>query len=345
MDVTARLQAETLLKQPINWQAIIERSLYHGVLPLVYYNISKIKKPDLPNNILAILKYSYNITLDRNLALWNEFSCLQAVFNRFGTKMIPLKGITLHKTLYHDIGLRPMVDIDILTQEESLRQAEKHILRLGYQKQLKGLSEDYWRIYQPHFSFYNSDKKILLELHWQLAPSRPNALDLTDVWKRAKIQIIDRTPILSLSLEDTLLSLWLHIGKNISSLQHLRLLNLCDIHELIAQHNNNLDWDYLAKKIESWRIKGLFSYLYYLTERYLNTPWPINIEKKLHHCVAQKKLLISWVPTLKQLSRSQAALLMLVMLDKIKDRLALLLIGISMVYRKNKLRTLHSKTR
>ncbi|MFA6358400.1 MAG: nucleotidyltransferase family protein [Candidatus Omnitrophota bacterium] len=343
--VATQLQNEIILRTLPNWQIVIEQSLYHGVLPLVYYNLLKIKELRPPKNIQAILKNSYTITLDRNLALWKEFSFLQAALKQSEIEIIPLKGIILHKTLYPDAGLRPMIDIDILIREENLFQAEKYILQLGYQKQLKNLPENYWKMYQAHFSFYNSSKKIILELHWQLAPPRPNVLDLTNVWENSQIQIIDQVPVLSLSPEDTLLSLWLHIGKNITSLQHLKLKNLCDIHELITQHNNDLNWDYLAKKIGYWKIKRLFSYLHYLTKKYLDTPWPINIEKRPHYCAVSKRLLTSWIPSLKSLGRAQAALLMLLMLDGLKERLALLLIWLSMIYQKNKFLILHCKTR
>lgn len=344
MDSTTRLQIESLLSQPISWQTIMEESLYHEVLPLLYYNIVKLNKSNLPKNILCILKNSYYIALTRNISLWKEFCYLQDMFRYSGTKIIPLKGIILSKTLYPDIGLRPMVDIDILVREKDLRYVEKQILQLGYQKQLKNLSEDYWRKYQAHFHFRNPDKNIILELHWALASPRPNKLNLSDIWKRNKIQTIDNIEILTLTLEDTLISLILHICKNMPALQYLKLKNLCDIHELISQYNHKLDWEYIIEKIKSWNIRGATYYIYLLTKRYLQTTWPPDAIKTIAPHIAQRRLLILCASKLKPLPRVQTALLMLVMLDSLRDCLSLTIMGIQMFYLKNKLLILHSKT-
>jgi len=224
-----------------------------------------------------------------------------------------------------------MVDIDILVQEKDLLRAEKEILRLGYQKQLKNLSENYWRKYQCHFQFYSCKKKIILELHWLLAPPRPNKLNLNETWGRSKIQTVNHTEILTLSLEDMLLSLFLHICKNISSLQNLKLRNLCDIHQLITQYNHELDWEYILKKIGSWKIKGAAYYIYSLTRIHFATPWPAKIRNKLRPRIVQRMLLIIFARKLKKLSRFQAYLLIMMLVDNLTDFLALILMTFSII--------------
>ncbi len=224
-----------------------------------------------------------------------------------------------------------MADIDILVQEKDLLCAKKEILRLGYQEQLKNLSEDYWRRYQCHFQFYSCEKKIILELHWALAPSRPNKLNLSEIWERSGIQTVNHTKILTLSLEDTLLSLFLHNCKNISSLQHLKLKNLCDIHQLIARHNHELDWEYILKKIGSWKIKGAAYYIYSLTSMYFATPWPAKITNKFRPRIAQRVLVAIFARKLNKLSRFQAYLLIVMLADDLIDSLALILMALSII--------------
>ncbi|MFC1658046.1 nucleotidyltransferase family protein [Candidatus Omnitrophota bacterium] len=334
IDTSAQLINQKLLAGHFNWNLIIEQSLHHGVLPLLYHKTAKLRQSNFPKNILSILKISYEATLKRNTIFWKEFCRLHNLLNKIGIRIIPLKGIVLAKTLYPDIGIRPMADIDVLVQKKDLPFVEKQILQLGYRKQLKRLSEDYWKKYQCHFVFYNPDKEIILELHWTFAPPRPNALNITDIWKRSKNQLVGQLEILTLTFEDTLLSICLDLGKNISKLQCLRLRNLYDIHELVIKHGHNLDWDYIIKKIDSWKVKGLFFYLNYLTKKYLTTPWPDEKTREFTFNSRKRKLLILSSPKLKKISRLRAILLIALMLDSFKDRAALILKGISILCEK-----------
>lgn len=340
-----RLEVKRLLEQSINWQLLLEISLNHEVLPLLFYNLIKLKRAVLPENIAALLNSSYSMTLARNTALWEEFKYLSNSLQESGIRIIPLKGIILAKTIYRDIGLRPMIDIDVLVQNQDLRHAEERILRLGYKKQLHGLPESYWIKYQANLGFFNPEKGILLELHWQYAPRRPHELDISDAWRRVLVQAINRDQIACLTPEDTLLSLCLHIGKNITCLQFIKMKNLCDIRELLFAHGSGLDWDYIARKIVTWRIKGLCSYLDYLSGRYLDAPWPRDKIEALCNQALLRKFVIYAAADLKRRPRPQAMLLMAAMLDTLKDFLSLSLIGILMFYQKNKSRIFHAITR
>ncbi len=345
MNDLLRHQVQEILKTSLDWTLIIKQSFYNDIAPLIYYNLNTFEKQYIPKPALAILKTSYYATSARNIYFWKEFCSIQDALHKAGIKIIPLKGIVLANTLYHNLGVRPMLDIDILVKEEDIKSAEKCILQIGYQKQLNRLYEDYWRMYQAHFCFYNFRNKVLLELHWKIAPSRPNILNLDGIWKRTKLQAVDQVQVLLLSPEDTLLSLYLHIGKNISSLQYIKLKNLCDINELIAQHGNIMNWNYIADKLESWRIRGLSFYLHRMTNMYLNTPWPVRISCGAAPHIVKRKIMIIYASRLRRSSRLHAALLMALMIDSLKDLFALVLIGISMIYRKNRFLIFHSKIR
>jgi hypothetical protein len=344
-DAAARQRIEWLIARGIDWQSIIENALSHGVLPLLSFNLTQSRKTLLPQNISILLKTACDITTRRNTALWEEFTSLKKTFGQSEIRMIPLKGIILAKTLYHDIGLRPMQDIDILVQRKDFPAAERNLLRLGYIRQLSGLPENYWQSYQAHIGFLNPGKNILTELHWQFAPARPNTLDISSAWQRASVHSVNEERLESLSPEDTLLCLCLHIGKNISSLRHLKLKNLCDINELVTTHADTLDWNYLRRTLEIWRIKTLFAYVRYLTSRYRDTPWPLDKLRAFHCSAARKRWIISLAPDIKERSRFHAGLMMISLLDTFRDCFRLFRMGIAMFYAKNKRRIFHFATR
>ena len=334
IDTSTQCKLHELIHLPLDWNHIIEQSSYHGILPLLYYNIHKIQSQNIPESAFAILKNSYYDTLVKNMYLWREFCHIQDAFNKAGIKIIPLKGIILAETLYHNLGLRPMVDIDILVQEKDILNAKNELLQLDYKIYLKDLPEDYWKRYHCHFQFRNLDKNIILELHWTLAPPRPNRIDINELWKRSRVQTADYSEVLVLSHEDALLSLCLEICKNISSLQCLKLKNLCDIHELISQYGERLDWDYIDNKIISWRLKGCFFYLYLLTKTYLDTRWPTKIISGIKLRAIRTTVLNLSILDIQRKSRFQASLLMLAMLDRTADCLMLALQRIAMISRK-----------
>ncbi|MCK9431346.1 MAG: nucleotidyltransferase family protein [Candidatus Omnitrophica bacterium] len=312
--------AAILLKKPLNWGALTEISLYHETLPILYYNLAKIGADGIPQNIQKLFQASYETTRRRNLLLWEEFIFLRDKLGESGLEIIPLKGIILQKTLYRDAGLRPMRDIDILVREDALRHCEKIIIQLGYRKHLKRLPEKYWRASQHHFNFYHHEKNVMLELHWKISPLQPKNVRLEEIWGRAKKKEVDLQKILSLSPEDTLLFLWLHLGKNITSLCGLRMKNLCDIHEMIQQNRRDLDWDYILNKTKEWEIKNTFLFLRGATKEYLNTPWP---EYAGITPPGEKPPRIPGAE-LKPISKIQSAFLMLAISDNLRTRLNLI---------------------
>jgi len=339
IDTSATKQLEGLLQASYhmtNWKWLLEHSMYHGVLSLIYYNIDKLNKSNICKAIFPISKNYYYATLERNKKLWEEFLYIQDVFQKLSIKVLPIKGIILNKVLYPDSGLRPMFDIDVLIQEENLMAAKEKILQLNYQKSFKNIPESYWRKYHCHLEFYNPYKNIIFELHWQLAPTRPNKLILKEIWQRSDVQLIDGVKVLTLSLEDTLLSLVLHISKNISTLQYLKLRNLCDINELITRYSQKLDWNYIINKTKTWRLKGALFYIYLMTHNYLDTLWPRKVITELQPKVNKRIILNFFASKLTRLPRFQATLLMSVMLDTTRDCLVLALLRIFMLCQKGK---------
>lgn len=325
---------ETILKKSIDWQLVIEKAISHEVLPLLYHNIAQLESQKVPQNVLTISKNSYYFTLARNIYLWKEFCSLQNIFHSVGIKIIPLKGIILSKILYHNVALRPMQDIDILIQQEDLLFAKKQLQQLGYQPYLKNLTEEYWKKYHCHFAFININKNIIVELHWALAPPRPNKIDIREAWQRSKIQIIDQAELSTLSPEDTLLSLCLHICKNVANLEYIKLKNLNDIHELMIQYDKAINWNYIVDQILFLRLKGNFFYIYLLTKAFFGTYWPPNLISIVKPGTVRTKILFSNASNFRKKTCLQSYWLMLVMLDTKTDCLNLILQKIAMVLQK-----------
>ncbi len=69
-----------------------------------------------------------------NLQILDELEKLTARFSQQGIPVVALKGICFALTIYPDIGMRPMVDLDLLVPASRLAEAIQIAYDLGYEK-------------------------------------------------------------------------------------------------------------------------------------------------------------------------------------------------------------------
>ena len=181
------------------------------------------------------------------------------IFNEEGIKIMLLKGSHLAQFVYENVGLRPMVDIDIMVKKEDLHKAEVLLFQMGY---------DYIQMYQiaqkqdsfieqkkrshHHLALLSNPKGIKnLEVHWTIIrQSLPLNIDLKGLWKRAKGEKINGTEVLVPSPEDNLLYISLHASYNDKFICGVR--PLCDIAAIVNHYDNKIDWHRLQLRAHEW---------------------------------------------------------------------------------------------
>ncbi len=95
-------------------------------------------------------------------------------FRKKNLLAVPLKGPVFGQMLYHDIGKRFSSDIDIFLHAGNIELADKEIIDGGYRRvQPAGnfsFSDDVlYARYKKDFMYVHPEKKINLEMHWQLS--------------------------------------------------------------------------------------------------------------------------------------------------------------------------------
>lgn len=249
----------------IDWDKLLLLTQLHDLTPPVAYHL---KSQALPEKIQATLKQEYQYHLAHNMRLWQEFSEIHAACQKATIPVLPLKGMDTLIRFYPELNIRSMVDIDILVREENLPQIENILLESGYQKNLAGLKEEYWRTKQCHVAFAKSF--ILLEVHWQLDFKRENRKILPLLWQRTKEINLEGDSFRLLSPEDALFSLALHLRRfgKILALKQVR-----DAARIISYGQKALDWDYLLKESSAGKTAAALYFL--LTQVGLFTDVPI----------------------------------------------------------------------
>ncbi|GAB4536607.1 MAG: hypothetical protein Fur0020_04730 [Thermodesulfovibrionia bacterium] len=247
---------------PLDSEGIKWDELYRGlerwhILPL-FDRLLKRLSPDVlsvPSDIIEGMRLSYLKTSLHNEKYYKRLIELLNILNMEGIKVALLKGSHLLRFVYQDIGIRQMVDIDILVKRQEMDDVERLMLGLGYRHLAITNTVEWFKRYYYHLPFIHPDK-TKIEVHWSFTqPHTPFCIDTEGLWMRAEGVKINGVDAYLLSPEDTLLYLCLHA----SHVHRLRncIRYLCDI--VVMTNNHPIDWDVLIKRANEWAIER---YLY-----------------------------------------------------------------------------------
>jgi len=260
-------EVKHLTNSPLNWEEVLEAASWHGITSLLYHNLKNIRK--IPREIMNHLKNAYFGNIVRNLYLYSELNRILDKFYKNDIEVIVLKGAALAKTVYRDIGLRPMADIDLMVRRENLPLIWKLMHELNYG--LMGNKPPEWYIENHHHLRYkHMEKPILIEIHWHIADkSHPSRIRITDTtiieswWKRSKLLEFEGKKTLILCPEDLLLHLSLHFLKHRfikgRFTSKSALIQLCDIYQTLKHYGDKLDWTGLRSEAEKYKVYELIN--------------------------------------------------------------------------------------
>lgn len=269
-----------IVSRPLNWDEVLTSAFWQGIAPLLYGNLKNMQKRYLiPENVMDKLKMAYYSNVARNVCLYAELNEMVKTFHDMGVRVIVLKGMALAKTVYGDIGLRPMGDIDLLVKKEDLPHAEKIMTKLGYHFH-GDIPPEWYRENHQHISYLHPDKDIPVEIHWHIARkahlSRIRVTD-TDIiegwWEGARTIEFSGRKALMLCPDDLIMHLSLHflkhrfISQNGSFSSKVALIQLCDIFQTLKYYRDEIDWIRLKSKTEKYGIDSpIFTTLFIVKE-------------------------------------------------------------------------------
>jgi hypothetical protein len=114
---------------------VVQLSEVEGVGPQLYWVLSKSERLSLlPKACQDRLRAMFTATRLNNLQILDELNQLTALFSQQGIPVVALKGICFALTIYPDIGMRPMVDLDLLVPRSRLQDAIQIAYSVGYEK-------------------------------------------------------------------------------------------------------------------------------------------------------------------------------------------------------------------
>ncbi len=246
----------------------------HRITPLFYHVIEL--NHDLiqfPLEFRELLQKMHISTLNKNLKFIGELKSIVKNYNKENIEIIPLKGIFLIEKVYDNISERLMNDIDLLVKEEKIDKAEQIAISLGYSSKEKIEFQKIMKEKHCHIAPLFKDG-VCIEIHRHLIrDSDQFKIDHNKIWEKASTMNIDDICVHTLSLEDMILHLAVHLTRNYGG-KRVQLISLVDIYKIIEKNKDVLSWKTLINRAHEFKLEKYLYISLKLTEKFLDIRYP-----------------------------------------------------------------------
>ncbi|MBN2202100.1 nucleotidyltransferase family protein [bacterium] len=245
-----------------DWAECIGQAERHG---LSAYLSRRLKETDpavtIPSAVLDRLRLAILTDASRSIRHFHGISRILGILKSAGIPVIVLKGAHLAESVYGDIALRPMGDLDLLLPADVIPEASERLLGAGFTPMNASASswlewtadekQGFLRGAKHFFDLLHPVWRLKVDLHASLVRfSDPFTIDDAALWTRAVAARVAGADTLVLAPADALLYLCLHTS--VVHRYRFGLRPLVDLHETLRRHANNLDWTEASARAREW---------------------------------------------------------------------------------------------
>lgn len=254
-----------------DWNLVHEIAQQERIDPLLY-SITR-GRGLLPSWYEKELRKIYIRYGFHNARLLQQLQYVIRNFKESGISIIILKGAALAETVYNNIALRPMVDLDVLVHRTDVDHALEVLDQIGYNLADPEVHPGMMAQYENEILLHKlGEFDVALELHWSLldSPHYQEKMAMDWFWQTAEATQMNTTTGLVLGPEATLL----HLSSHIMLHHHGRgLLWQHDVAEVIEHNRSRIDWDELMKRAEAFDLVLSLQYVV----AHVNKRWSLEI--------------------------------------------------------------------
>lgn len=227
----------------VEWERLARLAGVHGVAPLLHRACRNMRDTMPPALLDELTRLRRQSALTGLLGLRQRDQVLE-ILQQADVPYLVLKGAALARVWYGDLSLRPFVDIDLLVPASQIGWARRALLLAGYKEsRLSGAPHHEIPLYRP-------DMPCTIELHHGLTslPLR-HVIPFEELLARAITPSGEEAHVRTLSPEDTLLHLCLHLLQHVEITHGWQLRYLCDI----ARHLEAfaIDWQIFGERAQA----------------------------------------------------------------------------------------------
>jgi hypothetical protein len=272
-----------------DWDALAHKAYLEGVAPLLYWIFSRSEGlSSLPQSARNFLRISYASTWMRNQKNLKELEVLSRLFARAEIPMVVLKGICFALSIYPDIGLRPMGDMDILVPGPKLSEAVRLARTLGYEDAKPEASPNLWDLLYHEICLQKRGPlPITLELHHSLVADKTYTYAVPVDWFWGQTESL-ATSSSQMKFENLLMltpAAQVLYAASHAMLQHGgKSTSMCwfyDMDRLIRHYDGRMDWDKLLSQAKIFEWGSALHAALTQTCAYFNTPIPDHVRVSL----------------------------------------------------------------
>lgn len=279
------LEIETLAGEVRDWDYVARTAIKCGMGPLLHSKLPHLKNGELiPPEVQKKLHNAYLRTLARGMRIYNGFKEVGHALNKHQIPFVVLKGVQLAETLYKDIGLRQLSDIDLLVAVEDGERSLEILNALGYQSYAKQTVQSRFIEKNLEIVHYTPVCKedILVEIHIKLHRKSPlYRFNIPSMIQQAVPTMIQGVPCSVLNTYDLLIHLCMHADKHFRS-GFVQFTCYSDIVNLWKQLSIATQWQPFIDRCEFHQCKEAVIDQLYLLHHFcgLSLPSPLNDTKQ-----------------------------------------------------------------
>jgi hypothetical protein len=274
---------------PADWDLLVRRAQAEGVAALLYWKLSQSGKIDLlPETLQKSLRAMYFSTRMNNGEIIKELETLTRLFDGAEIPVVALKGVCFALTIYPDIGLRPMADLDLLVPASKLSEAVRITKSLGYVDAVPEASRGLGGLLNHEVCLKKIEAPFTtLELHNSLVADKSFIYAVPVDWFWSQTE-----PMEGISSEKMISNLRMltptaqvlyasahamlqHGGRNTS------LRWFYDLDRLIRFYADRVDWDLLLSQARTFEWSSAVSAALSQTVACFDTPIPQRVPEEL----------------------------------------------------------------
>ncbi len=245
------------------WQQLYKRAERHGLSSLIYWSLLN-DVSSVPEQIFLKFKQSYLTTLGRNRIFLSELERVVSLLGSQSIQIVLFKGAVFVHSLYEDIGLRPMSDLDILVHKQDIPKAVTMLKEKGYEEptllQTEMMKKDV--THDVHLR-QSEPPHVDIEVHWLLGGGEKYRQKVDMEWFWNRIVPLEKwgQNVFTLSPTAHLLYLCGHLGYQ-HGLASIGLLWLVDVARFLNQYSTEIRWDEFVEgaKHLSWSAAAYYTF-------------------------------------------------------------------------------------
>jgi len=269
---------ELQTKAITDWNHVVKAATQNGLAPLVYSTISKLNdKSNIPEFAINTFQKYYYKTLSKNTVLYDSFKTITTIWNNSNIESVALKGIYLAESVYKDIGLRQLSDIDLLVPYDKDDRCAQLLIEIGYSYESLYKSEFIKSTKQDKHMAMLIKNGVGIEIHRFLnyADTKFN-IPIADYWKNTQKVTIADSSVLKFNPNYLLLSICIHLDEHIID-GKMHFIAYIDILWIIEKFKEEINWISFTEMCKRYNcISNVYSHIY-LCNKYLKAPFPEHI--------------------------------------------------------------------